>query len=171
MKISDLRGNAIVSMTGGEKVGTVRDVLIDTTKLRATALVIGGRPGQGVLPLEHVKSFGPDAITIDNADGIQWATGQLHDDTGREAGELMKLGVIDGSGTSTGTVHDITVDLPSGDVLTLSVRKGGVFGIGSDNVDVPASDIVSIGDSLVTVKTIISSPEGKEASVSGADPR
>jgi sporulation protein YlmC with PRC-barrel domain len=167
MKISDLRGNAIVSMSDGERVGTVRDVLIDTGKLQATALVIGGRPGQGYLPLDGVKSFGPDAITIENADGIQWATGQLHDDSGREAGELMKLHVMDGSGTSTGTVHELTVDLPSGNVLTLSVRKGGVFGIGADNVDVPVSDIVSIGPSLVTVKTVIASPDEAHDRASG----
>jgi sporulation protein YlmC with PRC-barrel domain len=157
MKISDLRGMSIVSMADGERVGTVKDVLIDTGKLQATALVIGGEPGQGFLPLDRVKSFGPDAITVENADGIQWATGQLHDDAGREAGELMKLRVMDGSGTETGVVHELTVDLPSGNVLTLNVRKGGVFGIGADSFDVPASDIVSIGASLVTVKQVVAS--------------
>ena len=169
MKISDLRGNAIVSMADGERVGTVKDVLIDTGKLQATALLIGGRPGQGYLPLDRVKSFGPDAITIKNADGIQWVTGQLHDDSGREAGELTNLRVIDGSGTETGTVHEVTIDLPRGNVLTLSVRKGGVFGIGADNVDVPVSDIVSIGPSLVTVKTEAVSAEGAERRASGTD--
>jgi sporulation protein YlmC with PRC-barrel domain len=155
MNISDLRGKWIVSMTDGEKVGTVKDVLIDTERLRATALVIGGGRGQGFLPLDRVKSFGPDAITIENADGIQWATGQLHDDTGREASDLMKLRVMDGSGTVTGAVHELSVDLPSGNVLTLNVRKGGVFGIGADRVDVPVSDIVSIGASLVTIRQVI----------------
>jgi sporulation protein YlmC with PRC-barrel domain len=157
MNISDLKGKWIVSMTDGEKVGTVKDVLIDTERLRATALVIGGGPGQGLLPLDRVKSFGPDAITIENADGIQWATGQLHDDTGREASDLMKLRVMDGSGTVTGAVHELAVDLPSGNVLTLNVRKGGVFGIGAESVDVPVSDIVSIGASLVTVRQMIAS--------------
>jgi len=155
MKIGDLRGKPIVSMAGGEKVGTVKDVLIDTDKLLAMALVIGGGPGQGFLPLDRVKNFGPDAITVEDSNGIRWATGQLHDDTGREASALMKLRVIDGSGTVTGAVHELSIELPSGRVLTMNVRKGGVFGIGAESVDVPVSDIVSIGDSLVTVKQLI----------------
>jgi sporulation protein YlmC with PRC-barrel domain len=155
MKISDLRGKPIVSMTDGERVGTVKDVLIDTGKLQATALVVGGGRGKGFLPLDRVKSFGPDAITIEDTDGIQWATGQLHDETGREASELMKLHVMDGSGTVAGAVHELTFDLPSGNVVTLNVRKGGLFGIGAETVDVAVSDIVSIGASLVTVKQAI----------------
>jgi sporulation protein YlmC with PRC-barrel domain len=155
MKISDLRGKPIVSMIDGERVGTVTDVLIDIGKLQATALVIGGDPGRGFLQLNRVKNFGPDAITIENADGIQWATGLLHDDAGREASDLMKLKVIDGTGTLTGAVHELSVDLPSGNVLTMNVRKGGVFGIGAESVDVPVSDIVSIGASLVTVKQMV----------------
>ena len=157
MKISDLRGKPIVSMMDGERVGTVKDVLIDTSKLQATGLIVGGGRGDGILRLDGVKSFGPDAITIENADGIQWATGQLHDDTGREASELLKLRVMDGSGTVAGAVHELTIDLPSGNVVTLNVHKGGLFGIGADSVDVPALDIVSIGASLVTVKQAIAS--------------
>ncbi len=155
MKISDLISMSIVSITDGERMGTVKDVLIDTGKLRATALILGGKSGKGFLSLDHVKSFGPDAITIEGADAIQWSTGQLHDDSGREAADLMKLSVVDDSGTEIGELHEITVDLPSGNVLTLSARKGGVFGIGAEFSDIPVEEIVSIGASLITVKQAV----------------
>ncbi len=152
MKISDLIGKPVVSMADGEKVGVVKDLVIDPEKLHATAFLLGGAPGQGFLPLEAVKSVGADAITIESAHLIKWATGQLSTATGREACDLKNLTVVDGSGTALGKLLEIYIDLPSGRIVSLHVSGGGVFGIGGHSTDIPAANVRTIGASLITAE-------------------
>jgi sporulation protein YlmC with PRC-barrel domain len=139
-------------MDDGEKVGVVKNLLIDTDALQATAYLLGGPPGQGVLPFDKVKSVGEDAITIESAQLIKWATGQLSSSIGRESSELLKLTVVDGEGTNLGEVQDMEVDLHTGHISTFSVGGGGVFGIGGHTEDLPASAIRAIGPNLITAE-------------------
>src|SRR5947209_17790997 len=99
MKLSSLKGMPVVSITGGEKVGTIYDVLIDTERLKATALRLGGHSGLGVVQLSNLSNVGPDVITIENADLVEWCTHRNHAGKGSVVGEMAELGGIDSSGT------------------------------------------------------------------------
>jgi len=150
MNISDLIGKPVVSMIDGEKVGVVKDLLVDPDNLRATALSLGGIPGQGLLPFEHIKSVGVDALTIETAQAIQWATGQLSTATGRPMHELKKLPVMDSSGTELGGIQDIEIDVSTGRLLSMKVGGGGVFGIGGHSTVVAIAQIRAIGAAMIT---------------------
>ena len=145
----------VVSITGGEKVGTIYDVLIDTERLKATALLLGRHSGLGVVQLSNLSNVGPDAITIENADLIEWCTHRNHAGKGSELGDLTKLAVIDSSGTSTGVLHDVNIDFPGGAITSLEVRQGSLFGLLAHKSEVPISEVVSIGPTLVTVRAIV----------------
>ncbi len=150
MNISELIGKPVVSMVDGEKVGVVKDVMIDADQLKATAILLGGIPGQGILPFEQVKSVGHDAITIDSAQAIQWATGHLSTAAGRKADELKKLPVMDSSGTALGGIQDIEIDVTTGRLLSMKVGGGGVFGIGGHSTVVGIAQIRAIGPAMIT---------------------
>jgi len=148
-KVSDLIGRPVVSMAGGIKVGAVKDVLIDTDTLTASALLISGDSGRGGLPYAQILAIGPDAVTIENADTIFWASANKPG-PGTEANDIKGLPVVNVSGTTIGNVHDL--ELLGDRVHSIEVRTGGVFGIGAHDSLITTPDIRSIGPKLVTVE-------------------
>jgi len=148
--ISDLIGLPVVSMDGGLKMGTVKDVLIDTDDFKATALLVSGDSGRGGLPFEKVLSFGPDAVMVETGDVIFWASA-VNPGPGRESNEIKGLPVVNKSGAMLGNVRDISL---CGDhVHAIEIRAGGVLGIGATDTEIMMRKIRSIGPTLVTVDT------------------
>jgi len=146
--VTDLIGLPVVSMDGGEKMGTVKDVLIDTEGLCATALLVSGDAGRGGLPFNKILSIGPDAITVESAKPIFWASA-TKPGPGRESSDIKGLPVVNISGATLGNVSNIGL---CGDrVQSLEVRSGGVFGVGANATEVLSKEIRSIGAKLVTV--------------------
>ena len=147
-KVSEFIGLPVVSMEGGIKMGTVKDVLIDTDAMTATALLISGDSGRGGLTFDEVIAIGSDAITVKSADVIFWASA-TNPGPGREANAIKGLPVVNVTGVVVGTVHDI--DLHGDHVKAIEVRLGGIFGIGATDTQILAKNIQSIGSKLVTV--------------------
>jgi len=147
-KVSEFIGLPVVSMEGGIKMGSVKDVLIDTDSMTATALLISGDSGRGGLTFDEVIAIGPDAITVKSSDVIYWASA-TNPGPGREANEIKGLSVVNVTGDVVGTIHDIA--LLGDHVKALEVRLGGIFGIGATDTEILAKNIQSIGQKLVTV--------------------
>lgn len=150
MTLEDIKDKPIVGLAEGEKIGVAHDFLIDPKQLRATALVLGGQPGQGLLPLTSIRSIGADAITIESATLIQWTTSQLKDENGRTGTDLLSLTVVDESGTVLGTGRSLALS-DTGELQNIEVHKGGVFGIGEHRLDISPAQIRNIGPKLITV--------------------
>lgn len=148
-KVSELVGKAVVSLSDGIKVGTVKDVLINTDTMVAGALLVAGDSGRGGLPFAQITSIGQDAITIETAQSILWASANAPGSE-RGANEIKGLPVVDASGTVIGNVHDI--ELLNDRVQSLVVRSGGILGLGAHDTVVPVSTVRSIGAKLVTVE-------------------
>lgn len=147
--ISDLVGRPVVSMSAGTKVGTVKDVLIDTEKMIATALLVSGAEGRGGLPFERILAIGSDAVMIDDAATIFWASA-TNPGPGREANDIKGLPVVNVDGEKLGTVYDI--ELLGQTVDTLDITAGGVFGLGADRRKIPHEAVRSIGPKLITIE-------------------
>lgn len=152
MKASALKEKPVVSMADGAKVGNVRDVLFDTTNLRAEALVLTGSGGQSVLPFGSIRGIGSDAITVESAADTHGSAGQTTLDSLRGLDDLTDLPVVNGEGTHLGQVREIEVQQHDGRLVELSVHRGGMLGIGGTTVTVPAAAIRSIGPKIVTVE-------------------
>lgn len=54
MKASSLRDMAVVSMTDGSKVGSIRDVLFDISQRQTRAFALSGTNGESVLLFNDV---------------------------------------------------------------------------------------------------------------------
>lgn len=150
MDASKLKGLAIVSIGEGATLGHIDDVLIDTKALRIDAFHVKGDKQQFVVPFARIKSVGADAVTIENSQVTQAASGGS---SGSVAGldRLKRLKVVDEAGTHLGTVSGIEVDQVTGQVLGLAAHKGGLLGLGGETTTIAAGDIRSIGAEVMTV--------------------
>jgi uncharacterized protein YrrD len=63
-RATDLIGKPIVSADGGQKLGTVRDLLVDDRGVEIIGLVVrqGVFKGEEVLPADAVQTLGPDVV-------------------------------------------------------------------------------------------------------------
>lgn len=145
----ELDKKAVVSVSDGLKVGTVKDLLIDTTTLAATDLLVSGDSGLGRVPIENIKEIGQDAIMIESSQEVLWATSKASF-PGRRAKELLGLPVLDSKGNVVGSVHEL--DFLDFRITALNVHSGGVLGIGATNKRIPAEEIRGIGPKLITVE-------------------
>jgi sporulation protein YlmC with PRC-barrel domain len=151
IRASELRQKPVVSMAGGVKVGTVADLAIDARDLRVFGLVVAGPDGQAVVPMTEIERIGPDAITIDSADGVARpaADQAAHGLSGLR--DLVGLPVVDGEGVVLGRLAELELDRRDGRVTGLVAREGGVLGLGGTTVWVDAERVRSLGPRIVTV--------------------
>jgi sporulation protein YlmC with PRC-barrel domain len=149
--LSEIRGRQVVSIAEGERPGQVKDLLIEPTEKKVIALVIGTSGGDSTLPLHAVRAIGPDAITIPDRTSLTPGLGE----SGKTFSELSKLPVLDAAGTDQGHLDDVTFELPSGVLISLKTKSGGVFGIGANRENLPAALVRSLGPSAVTVENLV----------------
>ena len=146
MTVADLKRKPVVSMTDSVKIGEVDDLVIDTSTWTVAELYVTGKPGRGLIPLNHLKGIGPDAVTIESAEAIAYNV--------KTAGlcfESMKeLHVVDGTGTRRGQIADVRYEA-NGAIESFDVSQGGVFGLGAHHLIVTPAEIRGVGDKILTV--------------------
>lgn len=152
MKIAELNDKPVVSMADGTRVGTVKDLLVDSTGLAVTGLILGGDKGEGLLPFDQIRANGPDAITIESLNSIEWNIGRDRK-LGMAMSDFRKLAVIDASGTAHGHVSEVNLS-PTGRIESVEIREGGFLGIGVDEKVIPSAQIRSVGPKLMTVENV-----------------
>lgn len=154
MNVKDLDGIAVVSIAGGEKLGKVEDVVLDTSTGRVGALKLesGGllRREHCYVPFAAVASVGSDAVMVPDATVVQPTFGE------RPSGyhTLSKLGdvkVVDEAGEFLGTVASAHIDTTSGAVLGYEVSRPGITGALRANPIVDAAAVVSFGEQIMVV--------------------
>ena len=150
MDMEKLKGIAIVSVSEGAKLGTVSGALFDSDSMRLTALDVKGGDGRFIIPLGAIKAFGADAVTIESSSVTQMQ-GESGAATEVSLDALRKRKVVDEAGTLLGTLHNLDIEAMSGAVESISVHKGGIFGLGGESTTIPATAIKSIGRELITV--------------------
>ncbi len=149
MKEKDLAGKKVVSMADGAEVGTVKELVFHGLKL--SGLVVHGESGEGLLPFKDLGTNGPDAITIESSGLVDWSVGKIPDPDGRNMHDLRKLPFMDGDGNTLGRMHDLTMN-EAGVVEDIDVRTEGVFGLGSQETVVSASQVRAVGPDMITVE-------------------
>jgi sporulation protein YlmC with PRC-barrel domain len=147
INFSALDGRQVISIAEGTKVGNVRDALLDTATHFVAGFVVGGDRGEVVLPFGKIAKIGPDAIMIEGASATQSGGA----DGLRKLSDLQKLDVMSSEGTALGNVGDLELDQDSGQILSLDVRAGGVFGLGAQKQTVTIGLVRSFGTDAITV--------------------
>ncbi|ABZ83829.1 prc-barrel domain protein, putative [Heliomicrobium modesticaldum Ice1] len=145
----------IVSLDEGQKLGTVRGLVVDPEALEVVALQVDQKGlfrEQKIIPYTKVHSIGDDAIVIDRSSQVQRATNLPH------LFELIKSKtVIIGSkvlttlGQKIGVVVEYYFDHRTGKLLTIEIR--GHFGEGwfNSRALLPATAIRTISPAMVLV--------------------
>jgi len=161
MDIDKLKGMAIVSVSEGTRLGRVDDVLIDTGGIRIGALKIARDGQQFMIPFNLIKSVGSDAITVESS--------QVTQAEGAAAGafvglrDFKKLKMVDEAGTLLGVLSNIDFDQQTGKIVQLSVRKGGLLGLGGTTTTVDTNQVRGIGREVVTVSAEAAAAVDREA--------
>ena len=136
MRFSEAKNRKVMSTTGAITVGKVRDVVVDPRKAHVVAVTLKKTEGDGdTLTWNNMKSFGRDAITIDSADVITVAEGELAVLSDKHHKLIGKRVLTDG-GDELGKVKDIEFDPESGAVRAVitnneEIAGGRMIGLGS----------------------------------------
>jgi uncharacterized protein YrrD len=147
MTLADLRRKPVVSMSDGLKIGEVEDLIVDVSRWVVSEFRLAAKGIHGLLPVSHVKGIGPDAMTVESADAVDW-TGKP---TGRLLTQVKELTVVDGSGTILGHLTDLKFG-NDGTIESMEVHRGGVLGIGVHITVVKPSEVRGVSDRLITVE-------------------
>ena len=148
----ELAGLAVVTLTGGEKLGRVDDVVFDPSSGRVTGFFVdrGGMFSKPkFLPAGDVQGLGDDALTVasDKAllDGPSALTGEL------AAKTVESLPVLNPAGTVLGKVSDIAVDTQAMTVPYLILATGIIGDTLHGKPHLPVSAIQTVGADSVIV--------------------
>ena len=151
-----LIGRAVVSVTDGEKLGLISNLQLDLTERIVLGFLMGGDGGifnrekPSFVPFAQVRTFGRDAVTIQDKSGITIAEGAPHN-TAATLGDLKKR-VVSASGEVIGDGEDVVFDDASGAITALQLApQGGFLGIGAATHAVPMEEIVGFGRDVITV--------------------
>lgn len=142
MLLSKLIKTKVVSRETAEKVGDVRNVVLDVPSRQITALQVGkGRKGR-LADWSSLTGVGPDAVVLSSEGALREAGDE------REAhvlgGDVTLLGalVLTDHGDAVGYVTDVEFDEGSGTVTALSV----------DDRTVDANLMLAVGSYAVVVQ-------------------
>jgi uncharacterized protein YrrD len=131
MTASQIRGLPVVTVSGGEDVAEVRDVIYDPAAGRLVGMTLNKRGFlsgrlRSVLPVASVHAIGQDAVMVPDAASLI-APEDAPDDVARPATERDVLGndVLTEGGISLGKVEDLVLLVGgSGEVVGYQIDKG-----------------------------------------------
>lgn len=154
MKLSELKGRSVVSVSQAHKLGEVDNVVVDLSSRSVLGLLVrtGGllHSRQAVL-LRDVKAIGQDAVTVEDESQLngQDKFAELKDKPTADA--IVGAKVMTESGSQVGSVSDLSVDIPAGQITEYILDEGLLERLRGQERFVPASAVRSLGVRLVVV--------------------
>jgi uncharacterized protein YrrD len=151
--LSELRGRAVISINEGARLGNVKDAALHPGDRQVEGFVLETEGQNAYLPFGNISQIGPDAIMVQDKTATKPATDA---EALYTLSELSRLDVMNTLGKKLGAVSDFEFDLPSGALLSIELKEGGVFGLGAQKSTVPAANVRSFGEDVITIEA---SPE------------
>ncbi|MGE3267493.1 MAG: PRC-barrel domain-containing protein [Chloroflexota bacterium] len=151
MKASNLTGMPVISVADGVKAGNVADLILSATSPQVTALVLKSQREQTILPFDSIRQIGPDAIMIDRLSLVRDEIATDGGDEVRRFTAMVGKEAAGDDGTYLGDLKDLDIDTQSGRVETMALHRGGMMGIGGEEITVPGSNLHAFGTKLLTV--------------------
>lgn len=151
-KASQTLGLVVIALDDGQKVGEVKDLVLDADGMRLRAVTVR-HPGilgrERAIFFEDVEAIGEDALTIRSRQALV-SKKALMKSVGRKA-PLLNAAVLTESGERLGEISDFTIDLKAGSIEELEVSRGLLKDITGGMMVVSARDILTIGANVVIV--------------------
>lgn len=159
MRSEEILNLKVVDTASGTTIGTVRGMLIDGESKRVVALQIGGGflSHSEYVPFDSIKAIENDVVMVASEPSVGGRG------TFRSTGMVDKLidrKVLTVDGKDIGTVHDYDIDVATGEITSVSVAidtavLGGLWRSAGERFDIPRSQIVTLGDSVVVDRSVI----------------
>ncbi|MGY2895315.1 PRC-barrel domain-containing protein [Deinococcus sp. UYEF24] len=148
-KGKEVIGRKIVTLDGGERIDSVRDLIFDEQGNRVLALLVdegGWFHAAKVIPFSSVKSIGDDAVMIGSADDVMSARDNATIAAAMESKSgLAGLNLLTTDGKELGRISDVFFDEVSGQVVGYEATGGLFSDLSSGRTFVPAPESVTIG--------------------------
>ena len=140
MRISETKKHKVVDLTTAEQVAQVDGLVIDPEQQAVVAVRLRKFKGVGtVVPWSDVKSFGPDAVTVEGTAAFR---DPADEDERRAVGlDVMGILVLTDGGRSVGRVDDADFDPATGAISSI-ITDGG---------EIPGANIIGLGSYALVV--------------------
>lgn len=152
-----LLGLNVYSLDRGEKIGRVRNYLLNTEEKELTAFLISDgklRKEDRILCLADVKGISPEAVTVDSPEVLRKKADCPHlKELIRSAPEIEGLSVLHKDGTFCGRAAAVNIDNETGQINRLELADGSFFHRavkGRRFIDI--EDIEIIGNDVILIK-------------------
>lgn len=168
-----LIGQSIVSFAEGRKLDSVKDLLMSQNNDSIVALLVdegGLMSSSRVVPLEAVKSFGRDAVVIDDAQAVTTASAdpEVKAILNRND-QLLGKKVLTDTGDALGGIADIYFDDSDGRILGFEVSGGLLGDIARGTSYLAVDEIERLGPDVIFVRPETGENlEGQVGGVAGA---
>jgi len=151
MKASKLMGMPVISIAEGMKAGQVADLRIMATSPQMRGLVLKTGREHTLLPFEAIRKIGPDAIMVDSLGVVRADDERAIDEGLRHFSSLVGREAAGDDGSYLGDVKDLEVDPISGQIDAIFLHRGGMMGLGGEDISVPGTHLHAFGPKLLTV--------------------
>lgn len=155
MLSKNINGLAVVHIDAGQRLGTIRGVLLDPAKRRATALLVGLTQGwmrKGLLAIEHIYAIGDQAVTVEDEahlvtpdeESALWSSW-------KDRVDLHGMPILTERGEGLGIVDAYDFDL-NGRITEIAIRQGVWRRFKGQTLTLPGISIRSFGRDAVIVR-------------------
>ena len=167
-KGKEVIGRKVVTLDGGERVDSVRDLIFDEQGNRVLALLVdegGWFHAAKVIPFSSVRSIGEDAVMIASADDVVSARDDSTISAAMESKSgLAGLNLLTSDGKELGRIADVFFDETSGQVVGYEATGGLFSDLSSGRTFVPAPESVTIGaEAAIVPPSVALAMEEQEA--------
>lgn len=175
-QVSEMIGKTVVSVSSGEKLGTVSDGLLEPGGVRLIGLIVrhGVLGNEHVLPVTDVQTVGPDALLVRSDEHLLSASDwRKKDVAATRTSSVRGRRVVTVAGEELGHVSDFLTDEQTGAFGGLEVESTSLGGLRSRRVVIPPSSAPRLGpDAVVVEENALANPPEKGSDQSTeADPR
>ena len=168
LKGKEVIGRKIVTLDGGERVDSVRDLIFDEQGNRVLALLVdegGWFHAARVIPFSSVRSVGEDAVMINSTEDVVSARDDATIAAAMESKSgLAGLNLLTTDGKDLGRIADVFFDEASGQVIGYEATGGLFSDMSSGRTFVPAPESVTIGaEAAIVPPAVAHAMEEQEA--------
>lgn len=152
--VNEIIGKSVVTVGNGEKLGTIADVLFDTSSQQLVGLVIGSGVlrNEHVLPLTEVQTVGRDAVLVRSAEHVMNPREWKESDVSATRWSAIKgRHVVTADGREIGHASDFLVEEHSGALGGIEIEERSLAGLRHRRHVVASPPAPRIGPDVIVV--------------------
>ncbi len=155
MDVKTLKGIAVVSISDGERLGEVSDILFDLGERRVRGLVVSSGKVFGgtarILDMLDVESIGADAVMIKSRDQLKADRSDTRYQSFPNLKAIASLSAVSQSGDLVGKLSTVRIDASDGRFTDIEVSLHGLIASFGANMVIPSNSVVSFGPDVAII--------------------